>query len=103
MTSTRATARRGKLDLTTQHVIDGGVRQRGRLLRHRGNPQARGDIQRAGVGFNGTQDRRKQAGLAAAVAAGHANLPAIVQGGLDTGQQQMPAAAQREVVKGNHT
>jgi len=95
--------RRGQFDVATQHIVDGAIGQRRRFLRDRCNAQTRGHVQRTGVGFNLAQDRREQAGLAAAIAPGHADFPAVVQRCVDALEQQTAATAQRKIAEGDHT
>ena len=82
--------------------IDGRIRQRRCFLRHAGDADPAGDIDVALVRFKLTLDRRKQAGLATAIAPDHADPATRVQGKVDTGQQQVLATPQGKVSEGNH-
>jgi hypothetical protein len=82
--------------------IDGRIRQRGGFLRHAGDADPAGNIDVALVRLELTLDRGKQAALAAAIAADHADAATRVQGQIDTGQQQVLATPQGKVSEGNH-
>jgi len=92
----------GKLFVATEHVVDGGIRQRRGFLRHRGQPQLGRDIQLARIAVQLALQRGEQAGLAAAVAADHAQTPAALNDQINIGKQQAGAAAQGKVSKSNH-
>ena len=90
------------LGIAGDDEIDGGIRQRGRFLGNAGNAQLRRFFQITGIRLDLAKDGGKQTGLAAAVAADHADAPTGMQGDVDPGQEQAFAAPQGEIAKGNH-
>ncbi len=94
--------RAGQFLVAAHHIVDGRVRQRGGFLRHRGQAQPAGHVQLAGIAFQLPLQRGEQAGLAAAIAADHAQPPAALDDQVDVREQQPAAAAQGEVAKGDH-
>ena len=87
------------LGVARDDEVDRRIGQRRRLLRDARDAHARGQVEIAHVGLDLALDRREQAGLAAAVAADHADARAGMQREVDVGQQQAFAAPQGEFLK----
>ena len=91
-----------QLGVAVEHVVDRRLRQAGGFLRDVGDHPARRHVEVALVGMELVAQQGEQAGLAAAVGAGEADLPAGVdlqRGGLD---EDLGAAREAQIAKTDH-
>ena len=91
-----------QLGVAVEHVVDRRLRQAGRLLGDVGDHPARRHVEVALVGMELVAQHGEQAGLAAAVGAGEADLPArmdLQRGGLD---EDLGAAREAQIAKTDH-
>ena len=91
-----------QLGVAVEHVVDRRLRQAGGFLRDVGDHPARRHVEVALVGMELVAQHGEQAGLAAAVGTGEADLPAGVdlqRGGLD---EDLGAAREAQIAKTDH-
>ena len=94
---------RRSLLVAHEHVIQGRLRQGGRLLGHRGQANIGGQVDAACIAVQFTLDGREEAGLAATVASHHGQLPSGMDGCIKTGKKQSWPASQAQIAKGNQS
>jgi DNA-binding transcriptional LysR family regulator len=88
--------------VAVEHVVDRRLRQPGRLLRDVGDDPARRHVQVALVGVELVAQHGEQAGLAAAVGAGEADLPAGMDLQRGTLDEDLGAAREAQIAKTDH-
>jgi hypothetical protein len=88
--------------IAIEHKLDGGLIDGRRLLRNVRHHQRWLDLEVTGILMQFAEEQREQAGFAAAIGAGHADLLAAIEGQTGVFEQYLHAAAQLQSAQNYH-